>query len=177
MIAGVYTTGEAAKLARVSQQTIIRCFSSGLLKGYRVPGSRFRRIPHRNLVTFMKEHGIPTDLIEPQQKALIVAEGELRSSLEREFSTSCATRSVWGLFDTGMAVKEFTPSIVVIDCRTKEGATIARCIREACPETELIVIQYAAALLENVTFTAVVTVSFESTPTEIARGVRQRRAA
>ena len=41
----VFTTGEAAKICKVSQQTIIRCFDNGQLKGFRVPGSRFRRIP------------------------------------------------------------------------------------------------------------------------------------
>ena len=46
----VFTTGEAAKICKVSQQTIIRCFDSGQLKGFRVPGSRFRRIPREQLV-------------------------------------------------------------------------------------------------------------------------------
>ncbi len=41
----VFTTGEAAEICKVSQQTIIRCFDSGRLTGFRVPGSRFRRIP------------------------------------------------------------------------------------------------------------------------------------
>ncbi len=41
----VFTTGEAADICQVSQQTIIRCFDSGRLHGFRVPGSRFRRIP------------------------------------------------------------------------------------------------------------------------------------
>ena len=45
----VFTTGEAAKICKVSQQTIIRCFDSGQLKGFRVPGSRFRRIPREAL--------------------------------------------------------------------------------------------------------------------------------
>ena len=36
----VFTTGEAAKICKVSQQTIIRCFDNGSLKGFRVPGSR-----------------------------------------------------------------------------------------------------------------------------------------
>ena len=35
----VFTTGEAAKICKVSQQTIIRCFDNGQLKGFRVPGS------------------------------------------------------------------------------------------------------------------------------------------
>jgi len=33
----VFTTGEAAKICKVSQQTIIRCFDNGQLKGFRVP--------------------------------------------------------------------------------------------------------------------------------------------
>ena len=45
----VFTTGEAAKICKVSQQTIIRCFDNGQLKGFRVPGSRFRRIPREML--------------------------------------------------------------------------------------------------------------------------------
>ena len=43
----VFTTGEAAKICKVSQQTIIRCFDSGQLKGFRVPGSEIRGIAAR----------------------------------------------------------------------------------------------------------------------------------
>ena len=57
----VFTTGEAAKICKVSQQTIIRCFDNGSLKGSRVPGSKFRRIPREQLYLFMKDNGIPTD--------------------------------------------------------------------------------------------------------------------
>ena len=69
----VYTTGEAARICKVSQQTIIRCFDSGQLKGFRVPGSKFRRIPRDILYKFMKENGIPTDALESgKRKALLV---------------------------------------------------------------------------------------------------------
>ena len=40
----VFTTGEAAKVCNVSQQTIIRCFDRGRLTGFRVPGSKFRQV-------------------------------------------------------------------------------------------------------------------------------------
>lgn len=53
------TTGEAARLCQVSTQTIIRAFDAGKLKGWRVPGSSFRRIPRANLLIFMAENGIP----------------------------------------------------------------------------------------------------------------------
>ncbi|MCH7596957.1 MAG: helix-turn-helix domain-containing protein, partial [Planctomycetes bacterium] len=46
----VFTTGEVATVCKVSQQTVIRCFDSGRLKGFRVPGSRFRRIPRHALM-------------------------------------------------------------------------------------------------------------------------------
>ena len=69
----VFTTGEAAKICKVSQQTIIRCFDNGSLKGFRVPGSRFRRIPRHELYSFMRDNGIPTDALESgKRKALIV---------------------------------------------------------------------------------------------------------
>ena len=69
----VFTTGEAARICKVSQQTIIRCFDNGTLKGFRVPGSRFRRIPRDQLFQFMRDNGIPTDALESgKRKVLIV---------------------------------------------------------------------------------------------------------
>lgn len=59
----VYTTGEVAKICKVSLQTIIRCFDKGSLKGFRVPGSRHRRIPRDKLEKFMKESGIPLEYL------------------------------------------------------------------------------------------------------------------
>ncbi len=56
----VFTTGEAAEICKVSQQTIIRCFDAGRLQGFRVPGSRFRRIPRIELLRFMKANDIPS---------------------------------------------------------------------------------------------------------------------
>ena len=70
----VYTTGEAAKICKVSQQTIIRCFDSGQLKGFRVPGSKFRRIPHDCLLAFMRENGIPTDSLDTGKHKLLIVD-------------------------------------------------------------------------------------------------------
>ena len=72
----VFTTGEAAKICKVSQQTIIRCFDNGSLKGFRVPGSRFRRIPRDQLFVFMKDNGIPTDALESGKKKLLIVDDD-----------------------------------------------------------------------------------------------------
>ena len=115
----VFTTGEAAKICKVSQQTIIRCFDSGQLKGFRVPGSRFRRIPRDQLFSFMKENGIPTDALESgKRKVLIVDDDEelvelLVDVFERDGRFDI--RSANNGFDAGMQVKEFRPDLVVLD--------------------------------------------------------------
>src|SRR6476619_3565668 len=72
----VFTTGEAAKICKVSQQTIIRCFDNGSLKGFRVPGSRFRRIPRDQLFAFMKDNGIPTDALESGKRKVLVVDDD-----------------------------------------------------------------------------------------------------
>jgi excisionase family DNA binding protein len=72
----VFTTGEAAEICKVSQQTIIRCFDNGRLQGFRVPGSRFRRIPRNELLRFMKANDIPTEIIETGKKRIMVVDDD-----------------------------------------------------------------------------------------------------
>ena len=115
----VFTTGEAAKICKVSQQTIIRCFDNGTLKGFRVPGSRFRRIPRDQLYSFMRDNGIPTDALESgKRKALIVDDDQelvelLTDVFERDGRFDIRTAN--NGFDAGMLVKEFRPDLVVLD--------------------------------------------------------------
>jgi excisionase family DNA binding protein len=115
----VFTTGEAAKICKVSQQTIIRCFDNGTLKGFRVPGSRFRRIPRDQLFAFMRDNGIPTDALESgKRKVLIVDDDqELVELMEDAFARDqrFEIRTANNGFDAGMLVKEFEPDLVVLD--------------------------------------------------------------
>jgi excisionase family DNA binding protein len=115
----VFTTGEAAKICKVSQQTIIRCFDNGSLKGFRVPGSRFRRIPRDQLYSFMRDNGIPTDALESgKRKVLIVDDDQelvelLTDVFDRDGRFDIRTAN--NGFDAGMLVKEFRPDLVVLD--------------------------------------------------------------
>ncbi|MBP5622778.1 MAG: response regulator [Thermoguttaceae bacterium] len=115
----VFTTGEAAKICKVSQQTIIRCFDSGQLKGFRVPGSRFRRIPRESLYSFMKENNIPTDALESGKRKVLVVDDDkelvelLVDVLEGDGRFE--TRSVNNGFDAGMTVREYRPDLIILD--------------------------------------------------------------
>src|SRR5262245_3529499 len=115
----VFTTGEAAKICKVSQQTIIRCFDNGQLKGFRVPGSRFRRIPRESLYKFMKDNNIPTDALESGKRKVLLVDDDLElvelmtKVLEDDgrFEVRVANNG----FDAGMMVKEYRPDLIVLD--------------------------------------------------------------
>ena len=54
-----YTPSQVAQRLRVSTGTVLRWFDSGRLPGYRHPKTRRRRIPHRDLVAFLKRYHLP----------------------------------------------------------------------------------------------------------------------
>jgi excisionase family DNA binding protein len=115
----VFTTGEAAKICKVSQQTIIRCFDSGQLKGFRVPGSRFRRIPRDQLYAFMRDNGIPTDALDSGKRKILVVDDDeqlvelIVDHLERDGRFEI--RQVNNGFGAGMLVKEYRPDLIILD--------------------------------------------------------------
>lgn len=115
----VLTTGEAAELCNVSQQTIIRCFDNGRLTGFRVPGSRFRRIPRAELIRFMKANEIPVELLDGDLTRILVVDDDpsivriIGEMLEREDRFEVRTASTG--YDAGMMTREFRPNIILLD--------------------------------------------------------------
>jgi excisionase family DNA binding protein len=115
----VFTTGEVAEICRISQQTVIRCFDNGKLKGFRVPGSRFRRIPRDSLVEFMQANEIPVEQLDSGKKRVLIVDDniEIVEMLEeiigadKRFDVMSATNG----FDAGAATKSFRPDIVLLD--------------------------------------------------------------
>ncbi len=115
----IFTTGEAAKVCKVSQQTIIRCFDSGRLQGFRVPGSKFRRIPREELVRFMRSNDIPLDAIEGGVKRVLIVDDdqEIVSLLEEvlgsdgRFEVKTASTG----YDAGLLTESFKPHMVLLD--------------------------------------------------------------
>ena len=65
----LFSTGEVARICRISQQKIIKCFDEKKLGGFRIPvRARFRLIPRSDLEKFMRDYGIPMDELPPAKE-------------------------------------------------------------------------------------------------------------
>jgi len=115
----LFTTGEAAQICKVSQQTIIRCFDAGRLRGFRVPGSKFRRIPYDSLAKFMRDNQIPLDgLISGKKKVLVVDDDpEIIELLQDVLSRDgrFETRTASSGYEAGMLTQQFQPDAILLD--------------------------------------------------------------
>lgn len=125
----IFSTGEAAEICQVSQQTIIRCFDNGRLKGFRVPGSRFRRIPRASLIQFMKEHDIPMDAIDSGKHKILVVGGDsvaaLADTLKRD--AKCELRLARSGYEAGMITQEFMPDLIFLGTMESPAEQLAIC--------------------------------------------------
>jgi len=58
-----YTTGEVARLFGISQRTVVNYCNSGRIKAQQSPITRYRRISREALLAFLRENGLPTELL------------------------------------------------------------------------------------------------------------------
>lgn len=115
----VFTTGEVAQICRVAPRTVSKWFDSGALKGYRIPGSRDRRIPKAELMRFMKAHGIPIEGMTSGRTRVLIVDGEkdVVETLDRILSeqTSYEVRTATTAFAAGMECEKFKPHVLLLD--------------------------------------------------------------
>jgi excisionase family DNA binding protein len=116
----VLTTGQVAKICRVAPRTVSKWFDSGQLRGYRIPGSKDRRIPLAQLIRFMKAYGIPMDGLELDNKRrvlLVDEEADLNDLITRSLNDTGRfdVRVAESAFEAGAIAGEFHPTIVVAD--------------------------------------------------------------
>jgi len=132
----VFTTGEAASVCKVSQQTIIRCFDAGRLRGFRVPGSRFRRIPRDELMRFMKENEIPTDVLDSGRRRVLVVDDDADIvelfvdvlSRDKRFEVKTAETG----YDAGVLTEQFKPDLMILDYMLPDvnGNVVCQTVRQ-----------------------------------------------
>lgn len=144
----IFTTGEAADVCKVSQQTIIRCFDAGRLGGFRVPGSKFRRIPRAELIKFMQSNEIPTEVLDGGIKRVLIVDDDAGIvALMRDVlgeSGKYEIRSASTGYEAGMLTESFRPHVILLDYMLPDvnGPVVCQRLRERedLRETKIIVI-------------------------------------
>ena len=114
----VLTTGDVARICHVAPRTVSKWFDTGKLRGYRIPGSRDRRIPMNQLLQFMRAHGMPTKAVEGSTiRVLIVdADPDVRAVAEGLGGTDrYEVRSAANDFEAGMLAGKFHPHVVLVN--------------------------------------------------------------
>jgi len=114
----VLTTGDVAKICNVAPRTVSKWFDTGQLKGYRIPGSKDRRIPVSELMRFMKAHNMPSPTLPVGKiRVLIVNSNEnsasalaetLRTRADYEVQTAVSN------FETGAIALKFSPHVMLV---------------------------------------------------------------
>jgi excisionase family DNA binding protein len=118
----VLTTGDVAKICNVAPRTVSKWFDSGQLKGYRIPGSKDRRIPLPELLRFMKANNMPTEALPVGKIRILVVDGseppasDLLEALKARgsYDVQLARSS----FEVGAAIQKLAPHVVVINLLT-----------------------------------------------------------
>ena len=114
----VLTTGEGARICHVAPRTVSKWFDSGQLRGYRIPGSRDRRIPLSHLLQFMRIHGMPLRELEGHTlRILIVDPDESAEAIAADLSGSdrYEIRTASNDFEAGMLAGEFEPHVMLVN--------------------------------------------------------------
>ncbi|MCF7959094.1 MAG: response regulator [Phycisphaerae bacterium] len=127
----VLTTGQVAKICNVAPRTVSKWFDSGQLRGYRIPGSKDRRIPLLQLVRFMRVHGMPLNGLDSCTTRILLVDDKVETrdaviqNLEKEehyeiHAAQCG-------FDAGLVVEQFGPHVIFINVMVEDVNVKAIC--------------------------------------------------
>ncbi len=131
----VLTTGDVAKICHVAPRTVSKWFDNGQLKGYRIPGSKDRRIPVSELVRFMKVHNMPTSGLSVGKIRVLIADSNYTaaSTLAEALKNRADydVQVVRSNFETGAVVEKFAPHVLLISliANSIDAADVCRGIR------------------------------------------------
>jgi excisionase family DNA binding protein len=132
----VLTTGDVARICNVAPRTVSKWFDSGQLKGYRIPGSKDRRIPLNELIRFMKANNMPTETLGVGKMRVLVLDSDERSGLGLQ--EALKIRGGYEVliarngFEAGAAAQKFAPHVVLINLLTNgiDAHAICSCMRQ-----------------------------------------------
>jgi excisionase family DNA binding protein len=114
----VLTTGEVARICGVAPRTVSKWFDTGQLRGFKIPGSRDRRIPRDSLIRFMRAYGIPLRGLDGGTIRVLMVDAEydtvdaLRVALESGFDYEVQVAT--GVFEAGLLARQSRPHVIFL---------------------------------------------------------------
>jgi excisionase family DNA binding protein len=127
----VLTTGDVAKICNVAPRTVSKWFDRGQLKGYRIPGSKDRRIPVSELVRFMKAHNMPTATLPVGKIRVLIVDSssDAASALADTLRTrgDYEVQTVHSNFESGVIAQKFAPHVLLINLLAEDIAATDIC--------------------------------------------------
>lgn len=116
----VLTTGEVAAICNVAARTVSKWIDSGRLTGYRIPGSRDRRVTRQALEAFIRDTGIPTSTSTTEGAGRVLVADADRETAEALASllateTGREVRVSMTAFGAGVECAGFSPRWVIAD--------------------------------------------------------------
>jgi len=120
----VLTTGDVAKICHVAPRTVSKWFDNGQLKGYRIPGSKDRRIPVSELIRFMKVHNMPTAELSVGTIRILIADSDEKTASALadilQNKAGYEVQTARSSFETGAALQKFSPHVLLISLLSEE---------------------------------------------------------
>jgi len=132
----VLTTGEVARICKVAPRTVTKWFDSGQLHGYRIPGSKDRRIPITQLIRFMRQNNMPLDgMLHFTKTRILIVDDEaeivdmLRDLLSQQ--TTYDVQVARNGFEAGVAAEKIKPHVILLDINLGDinGKDVCKIIR------------------------------------------------
>jgi len=130
----VLTTGEVARICHVAPRTVSKWFDTGKLRGYRIPGSRDRRIPVDRLIAFMRAHSMPLDGLDGGTCRVLIVDSDVPSELIQALShvERYEVMTAEDGFDAGIIAQRFRPHIIVLNIGNdgQNAASVCQKVKE-----------------------------------------------
>jgi CheY-like chemotaxis protein len=145
-----FTTGQVSKILGISEKTVRNYCDRGKLRCEQTLITNYRKIRREHLISFLKENGLPLELIEKEseKKILIVDDEETILEIMLEFLSKAFPKAIIETatdgYDACIKAGVLIPDIIVLDLQLPkaDGFEVCKSIRqvEYTKHAEIIVV-------------------------------------